>query len=96
MTRFASARAPALELRPDVVTMDINIPGMSGVGATRAIHARIPCIHIIGLWMFAEDEQAAAMLAAGPSAYLAKSAAADALVRAIRTRVGPRGRNAQR
>jgi len=68
---------------------------MSGIRATRLIRAQLPSVHIIGLSMFEEAEQAAAMVAAGAAAYLTKSAAADALVAAIRNCVGPRGESAE-
>jgi signal transduction histidine kinase/ActR/RegA family two-component response regulator len=90
-----TALALALELRPDVITMDISMPGMSGIRATRLIRAQLPSVHIIGLSMFEEAEQAAAMVAAGAAAYLTKSAAADALVAAIRKCVGPGGESAE-
>jgi signal transduction histidine kinase/ActR/RegA family two-component response regulator len=90
-----TAVALALELRPDVITMDISMPGMSGIRATRLIRAQLPSVHIIGLSMFEEAEQATAMVAAGAAAYLTKSAAADALVAAIRNCVRPRGESAE-
>jgi PAS domain S-box-containing protein len=74
--------------RPDVVTMDISMPGMNGIEATRIIHAECPAVQVIGLSMFEEAEQAKAMRAAGAAAYLTKSDAAEALVAAIRTCVG--------
>jgi PAS domain S-box-containing protein len=74
--------------RPDVVTMDISMPGINGIEATRIIHAECPAVQVIGLSMFEEAEQAMAMRAAGAAAYLTKSDAAEALVAAIRTCVG--------
>ena len=46
------------ELRPDVVLMDISMPGMDGIQATRIIHKELPEVRIIGLSMFQEGEQA--------------------------------------
>ena len=71
-------------LRPDVVTMDVNMPGMNGIDAARAIHAEHPRTRIIGLSMSEESEQGAAMRDAGAVAYLAKSTSLDKLLAAIR------------
>jgi PAS domain S-box-containing protein len=86
----AASIALVRALAPDVVTMDVNMPGMNGVEATRAIHAHFPHVCILGLSMFEESEQAAAMRAAGASDYLSKSASFDSLLAAIRA--GARGR----
>ncbi|MGA2377847.1 MAG: response regulator [Spirochaetia bacterium] len=84
----AADGATALELvrtlRPDVVTMDVNMPGMNGIEAARAIHAELPRTRIIGLSMSEESEQAAAMRSAGAVHYLSKSASLDRLLAAIR------------
>jgi DNA-binding NarL/FixJ family response regulator len=71
-------------LRPDVVTMDVNMPGMNGIDAARAIHAENPGTRIIGLSMSEESEQGAAMRSAGAVHYLSKSASLDKLLAAIR------------
>jgi signal transduction histidine kinase/CheY-like chemotaxis protein/PAS domain-containing protein len=71
-------------LRPDVVTMDVNMPGMNGVDAARAIHAEFPGTRIIGLSMSDESEQGAAMRTAGAEHYLSKSESLDKLLAAIR------------
>ena len=71
-------------LRPDVVTMDVNMPVMNGVDAARAIHAEFPGTRIVGLSMSDESEQGAAMRNAGAEHYLSKSASLDKLLAAIR------------
>jgi PAS domain S-box-containing protein len=80
----AASIALVRALSPDVVTMDVNMPGMNGVEATRAIHTHFPHVCILGLSMFEESEQAAAMRAAGAAEYFSKSASFDSLLAAIR------------
>jgi PAS domain S-box-containing protein len=72
-------------LAPDVVLMDISMPGMNGIQATQLIHAEMPRVHVIGLSMYEEGERAEDMRQAGASDYLAKSGPTNAVVTAIRT-----------
>jgi DNA-binding NarL/FixJ family response regulator/anti-sigma regulatory factor (Ser/Thr protein kinase) len=72
------------ELRPDVVLMDINMPGMDGIQATRIIHKELPEVRVIGLSMFQEGEQQAAMREAGAVGYFTKSGPSAQLIDAIR------------
>jgi PAS domain S-box-containing protein len=79
-----AAVSMTLALRPDVVLMDIGMPGMDGIQATRIIHNKIPDIPIIGLSMFVESEKAAAIKDAGAVNYLEKSGPSEDLIAAIR------------
>ena len=74
--------------RPDVVLMDINMPGLDGIQVTRIIKREIPEIKIIGLSMFSEGEQAAAIREAGAMDYLTKSGPSGAVVDSIRKCMG--------
>jgi DNA-binding NarL/FixJ family response regulator len=71
-------------LAPDVILMDISMPVLDGIDATRAIHAEFPAVRVIGLSMFEVTEQPAAMREAGAVDYLSKSDSVEALLAAIR------------
>ncbi|MCA9918464.1 MAG: response regulator transcription factor [Anaerolineales bacterium] len=72
-------------LRPDVILMDIQMPGMNGIEATRQIKAVGGGTAVLALTMHEDDQYFFEMLQAGASGYLPKRAAPDELVRAIRT-----------
>jgi DNA-binding NarL/FixJ family response regulator len=74
----------AREMAPDVVIMDIGMPDLNGIDATRQIMAETPRIKIIGLSMFADRRFVVNMLKAGASGYLLKDCAFEELARAIR------------
>ena len=74
----------AVELAPDVVLMDIEMPGMNGIEATRRIKAEAPATAVLALTMYEDDQYFFEMLRAGASGYVPKRAAPDELVSAIR------------
>lgn len=74
-------------LQPDVVLMDLLMPKMDGVAATRIIKDRWPCIQVIALTSFKEKEYVERALKAGASGYLLKNVSAEELVNAIRRAV---------
>ena len=73
-----------LSLSPDVVVMDVGMPRLSGLEATRRLRAAAPLVRVIGLSTHAHDDMGPAMLDAGASAYLAKDTPSDRLVATIR------------
>jgi DNA-binding NarL/FixJ family response regulator len=72
------------EARPDVVLMEVSLPGMDGLEATRIIHAEMPGVRVIGLSLFEETGLEDAMLAAGATTFLTKSGPSGRLLDAIR------------
>jgi DNA-binding NarL/FixJ family response regulator len=70
--------------RPDVVLMDLQLPGMSGVDAIRAIRRSDPDARVIVLTMYAGDEDIHRALEAGATTYLLKGSPSDELARVIR------------
>jgi PAS domain S-box-containing protein len=76
-------------LLPDVILMDIGLPRLNGIEATRLIISELPDIRIIGLSMFEEEDRARAMREAGAADYQTKSGSTAGLLDAIRSaRIG--------
>ncbi|MGC2063363.1 MAG: response regulator transcription factor [Thermodesulfovibrionales bacterium] len=75
----------ARKLSPDVVIMDIAMPDLNGIEATRLILSEIQNVKIVALSMHSDKRYVSAMLKAGASAYLLKDCAFEELITAIRT-----------
>ncbi|MGW0592661.1 response regulator [Streptosporangium sp. NPDC002607] len=73
------------ELRPDVVLMDLRMPRMDGVEATRRIREAHPEVHVVVLTTYSDDESVFAALGAGARGYLTKDTDAESLASAIAT-----------
>jgi DNA-binding NarL/FixJ family response regulator len=73
----------AAQLAPDIVVMDISMPGLNGVDATRQISARTPRVKVIALSMHSQTTVVNRMLQAGAQGFLLKECAAKDLVAAI-------------
>ncbi len=80
----AEAVRLALQLRPDVVVMDINMPEVDGVQATRQITGALPGAGVIILTMYRQDQHVFEAIKAGARAYLLKDADSEELLQAIR------------
>ena len=78
----ALAKLPAL--LPNVVLMDINLPGISGIQGAARLKALVPAIPIVMLTVYEDSNQVFQALAAGASGYLVKSASPEKLLEAIR------------
>jgi DNA-binding NarL/FixJ family response regulator len=73
----------AAELHPDVILMDLRMPGVDGTEATRLLHERQPQIGVIALTTYADDESVLGALRAGARGYLTKDASSEDIRAAI-------------
>jgi DNA-binding NarL/FixJ family response regulator len=80
-----AARHEVLRSRPDVVVMDLHMPGTNGVDATRAILRVAPQTRVLVLTMFEDDDSVFAAMRAGASGYLIKGAQQEEIILAIRS-----------
>jgi len=77
------AVARVLEMQPDVVVMDLQMPGMSGIEATRLITSASPHVAVLVLTMFDGDESVFAAVEAGARGYVLKGAGSAQILRAV-------------
>ena len=80
----------ALDKRPDVVIMDIDMPDLGGIETTRQMCAALPEVKVIGLSIHSEKHYVVNMLRAGASGFLSKDCPFDELAQAIKTVVANR------
>ena len=76
------------DLDPDVVVMDLTMPGMNGIEATRLITNEVPGVKVLCLSVHSDTQFISAVLDAGASGYLLKECAFEELVTAIHTVIG--------
>jgi DNA-binding NarL/FixJ family response regulator len=79
----AAALEQAALLRPDVVLMDLHMPVLDGIAATRRLKAERPEVRVLALTTFDDDEDVFAALRAGAVGYLLKDVSSDRLVEAV-------------
>lgn len=78
-----AAVALTKEFHPDVVLMDISMPRLNGIEATRQIMAACPTVRVLGLSVHDSKQYANAMFRAGASGYVVKDGDMDELVKAV-------------
>lgn len=81
----AAALALAHAIRPDIVLMDISMPGMDGIEATEKLVEMNLGVRVVMLTSYSEREKITEALAAGAVSYLTKDSPPDAVIRAIRS-----------
>lgn len=87
-TEGRTALRLARELEPDVVLMDVMMPELNGIEATRRLTAELPDVHVLAISMHADRRFVEAMLEAGAAGYLLKDHAAEELISAVRAVAG--------
>jgi len=78
------AAAQVAALTPDVVLMDVSMPGMDGIAATREVLRHLPSTHVVMLTSYAEDETVISAIDAGATGYLLKDSDPDDLKKGVR------------
>lgn len=78
----------ARELSPDLVIMDIGMPELNGIDATRQIRSELPRVKVLAVSMHADRQYVAGMLSAGASGYVVKDSAFAELARAVEVVMG--------
>jgi DNA-binding NarL/FixJ family response regulator len=83
-----TAMQDTVALKPDVVVMDISMPGMNGLAATRALKQKQPNVIIVTLTRHGDDAYVQELLRAGVAGYVLKQSAPNELIQAIRAAAG--------
>lgn len=86
----AEAVELAAQKKPDLILMDLKMPGTNGIEATRQIHARFPDIKVLVLTTYDDDEWVFDAIRAGASGYLLKDTPREKIIEAIRGTVAGR------
>ena len=84
----SEAMEAAMRLKPNVILMDIGLPDLSGIDATREIKKRVSDVSVVALTIHEDEEYFFKMLEAGASGYVPKRAAPEELITAIRAAAG--------
>lgn len=90
VTNGRDAVETAVRLKPDVVVMDISMPDLNGIEATRLIRERCPATQVVILSMHSSREQVHRAFAAGATGYVLKDAAGAEVLAAVRAAAGGR------
>ncbi len=78
----------AEELRPDVLIMDVSMPGLGGAGATKRLQESCPDVRVLALSAYEDEVYVRQLLSAGASGYVLKRTAAGEIARAVRVVAG--------